>query len=107
MAAKPSPAITSADRDAVAAAIDKDELVALILELANIYSPSTKEAEAAAYVHAWMDREGFAPRSVGATPERPNVIGTFGGQGAGKNLLFTAHLDTESPFEDVWLDCGS
>ncbi len=33
----------------------------------------------------------------GATPERPNIIGTHGGKGVGKNLLFTAHLDTEAP----------
>ena len=96
--------VSAADRDAIAAAIDADELVALILELANIYSPSTKEAEAAAYVRAWMEREGFWPRCVGATPERPNVIGTYGGGGGGKNLLFTAHLDTESPFDDAYLD---
>ncbi len=96
--------VDPADREAIAAAIDREELTRLVLELSNIYSPSTGEAEAAAYVRDWMAREGFNPRTVGATPERPNVIGEYGGSGPGPNLLFTAHLDTESPFDDPLLD---
>ena len=98
------PAISAADKAMIAAAIDRDELVKLVLDLSNIHSPSTQEAEAAAFVYDWMEREGFNPRSVGATPERPNIIGEFGGCGDGPNLLFTAHLDTESPFNDPHLD---
>ncbi|MET0269685.1 MAG: peptidase M20 [Sphingomonas sp.] len=88
---------TEAERDAIAAAIDSDELVDLALTLGNIPSRSREEAAAAGFVHDWMAREGFRPRTVGATPERPNVIGEYGGAGGGANLLFTAHLDTESP----------
>lgn len=89
--------VSKEERDAIAAQIDKDELVELALTLGNIPAPSRSEAEAAAFVYDWMDREGFLPREVGATPERPNVIGEYGGHGIGANLLFTAHLDTESP----------
>ncbi len=89
--------VSEAERDAIAAAIDTDELVELALTLGNIPAPSRSEAAAAAYVHDWMAREGFNPRKVGATPDRPNVIGEYGGAGIGANLLFTAHLDTESP----------
>lgn len=89
--------VTAEERDALAAAIDSDELVALALALGNIPSRSREEAAAAQFVHDWMAREGFAPRKIGATPERPNIIGEYGGTGAGANLLFTAHLDTESP----------
>jgi acetylornithine deacetylase/succinyl-diaminopimelate desuccinylase-like protein len=89
--------VTDAERDAIAGAIDTDELVELALTLGNIPAPSRSEAAAAEYVHDWMAREGFNPRKVGATPERPNVIGEYGGAGIGANLLFTAHLDTESP----------
>lgn len=96
--------VSEAERDAIAAAIDKDELVALALELGNIPSRSKEEAEAAQYVYEWMEREGFAPRRCGATPERPNIIGEYGGSGTGANLLFTAHLDTESPSGDSTLD---
>ncbi|MFT3964551.1 MAG: peptidase M20 [Sphingobium sp.] len=89
--------VSEAERDAIVAAIDTDELVELALTLGNIPSRSREEAAAAAFVYDWMAREGFRPRKVGATPERPNIIGEYGGTAAGANLLFTAHLDTESP----------
>jgi acetylornithine deacetylase/succinyl-diaminopimelate desuccinylase-like protein len=96
--------VTGADRDAIAAAIDADELTELALTLGNIPSRSGEEKAAGDFVHDWMAREGFAPRKVGATEDRFNVIGTYGGLGVGKNLLFTAHLDTESPTRDPDLD---
>jgi acetylornithine deacetylase/succinyl-diaminopimelate desuccinylase-like protein len=93
-------AVTEADRAAVAAAIDEAELVELALALGNIPSQAGHEKAAGDFVHDWMAREGFNPRKVGATPDRSNVIGTYGGAGHGANLLFTAHLDTESPTWD-------
>jgi acetylornithine deacetylase/succinyl-diaminopimelate desuccinylase-like protein len=97
-------AVSDADRAAVAAAIDTNELVELALTLGNIPSPAGHEKAAGDFVYDWMDREGFSPRKVGATPERSNIIGTLGGRGSprvgGRNLLFTAHLDTESPSWD-------
>ncbi len=102
--AAPPFAVDDADRARIAAAIDVDELTTLALELGNIPSPAGHEAAAAEFVFQWMGREGFSPRKVGATPERPNVIGTWGGKGVGRNLLFTAHLDTESPTWNPDLD---
>lgn len=96
--------VTQADRDAIAAAIDTDELTQLALTLGNIPSRSGQERAAGDFVHDWMAREGFSPRKVGATEDRFNVIGTYGGLGVGKTLLFTAHLDTESPTRDPDLD---
>ena len=96
--------VSQADRDAIAAAIDEAELTELALTLGNIPSRSGQEREAGQFVHDWMAREGFSPRKVGATEDRFNVIGTYGGLGQGKNLLFTAHLDTESPTRDPDLD---
>ena len=96
--------ISQSDKEAIAAAIDAEELVKLALDLGNVPSFAGQETAAAEFVFEWMKREGFNPRKVGATPERPNVIGAYGGAGAGKNLLFTAHLDTESPTWDPDLD---
>jgi acetylornithine deacetylase/succinyl-diaminopimelate desuccinylase-like protein len=106
LAGAPAPfAVGDEDRAAVAAAIDKDELVELALTLGNIPSPAGHEKAAGDFVYDWMDREGFAPRKVGATPERNNIIGTYGGRATGgRNLLFTAHLDTEAPTWDPDLD---
>lgn len=95
--AKAPYAVSEQERAAIASAIDADELVELALTLGNIPSRSREELAAAEFVHDWMAKEGFKPRKVGATPERPNVIGEYGGTGRGANLLFTAHLDTESP----------
>jgi formylaminopyrimidine deformylase len=95
------------DRRRLAAAIDQDELVELALTLGNIPSPPRHETAAGDFVFDWLDKEGFAPRKVGATPERSNIVGTYGGArptGAGRNLLFTAHLDTESPTGEPDID---
>ncbi|MEZ5937946.1 MAG: peptidase M20 [Hyphomonadaceae bacterium] len=97
-------AVDEADRLALANAIDTQEITDLALELGNIPSPSRGELRAAEYVFDWLAKEGFAPRKVGATPERPNIVATYGGKGEGKNLLFTAHLDTESPTWNPDLD---
>ena len=42
----------------------------------------------AAIVAVYLAIAGFSPRKVGATEDRFNVIGTYGGLGLGKNLLF-------------------
>ena len=98
-------ATAEADRARLHAAIDPDELLELALTLGGIHSPSGGEAEAGQYVYDWMAREGFSPRKVGAIPDRFNVVGGWGGgAGRGRNLLFTAHLDTESPSGDPVLD---
>jgi len=103
--AGPAPhTVSDADRKAIIDAIDVEELTALALDLGNIPSPAGHELAAGNFVYDWMDREGFNPRKVGAVPERNNIIGTYGGQGRGKNLLFTAHLDTEAPTWNPELD---
>lgn len=86
---------------AIAAAIDRDELTRLVLELCNIPSPAGGERQVGEYVFEWMAKEGFAPRKVGLVEHRFNVIGSYGGRGDGPNLLFTSHLDTESPSYDA------
>ena len=70
LGAKAPHAVTEADRAAIAAAIDWAELTELALALGNIPSPAGHELEAGNFVFDWMDREGFSPRKVGATPER-------------------------------------
>lgn len=82
------------------AAINRDELVELVLALCNIPSPMRQEQRAGEFVFDWLARHRFAPRKVGLVPHRFNVVGQYGGRGAGPSLLFTSHLDTESPFYD-------
>ena len=75
--------ISQSDKEAIAAAIDAEELVKLALDLGNVPSLLVKRPAAAEFVFEWMNTEGFNPRKVGATPERPNVIGAYGGRGRG------------------------
>ncbi len=85
------------------AALDPQEMQALVLELSGIPSAQGMEAEAGEYVFGWMRREGFAPTKVAAVPHRFSVVGTYGGHGpaaAGRDLLFSSHLDTEGPIGD-------
>lgn len=92
-------------RKKVCDAIDADELCNLILELCNIKSPYLFEKEAGQYVYDWMKKEGFDPRKVGME-DRFNVVGTLKGDGSGKNILFSSHLDTGGPRDrddDLWM----
>ncbi len=111
IALKPNSPITSLEiqevADTIRQAIDKQELIDLILELGNIRSLAGYEKEAGDYVYEWMKREQFTPKRVGMVQDRFNVIGRYGGHNPtqGKNLLFTSHLDTESPqynYLDGW-----
>lgn len=45
--------------------INADELVDLTLKMGNIYSPTGQEGEMAAFIHYWMEKNGFDPRLIG------------------------------------------
>ena len=92
--------VTDEEKAAIASAIETEELTQLALGLGNIPSRSGEEAQAGEFVRNWLVEEGFTTRTTGAVAHRQNVIGEYGGKGLGKNLLFTAHLDTESPSDD-------
>jgi acetylornithine deacetylase/succinyl-diaminopimelate desuccinylase-like protein len=93
-------AVDENDARALEAVIDIDEVTALVLALCNIPAPVGREREAGQFVYEWLETEGFTPRKVGLVEHRFNVVGRYGGRGAGPNLLFTAHLDTQSPLYD-------
>lgn len=82
--------------------LDKDELVALCLELGNIPSPYGFEGEAGQAVFDWTEREGFGPRKVGLLSDRFNVVATLEG-GDGGSLGFNSHLDTGRRGDNPWL----
>jgi acetylornithine deacetylase/succinyl-diaminopimelate desuccinylase-like protein len=93
-------AIDAADVSALEDAIDLDEVTALVLALCNIPAPVGHEQQAGQFVYDWLSAEGFMPRKVGLVENRFNVVGSYGGLGDGPNLLFTGHLDTQSPMYD-------
>ena len=86
--------LISTDIERVLKEIDCDELVALSVEMGNIYSPSGYDEAIANYVFQWLDREGFQPRRVALLPQRPNIVATLKGKGGGTSLIFNGHIDT-------------
>lgn len=94
--------MTQATVEGTGITIDRDELVALTLDLCNIPSPAGEEAAVGDFVFDWMQREGFAPRRIGMMPGRFNVLGTLPGRGDGYSLIFNSHMDTGRSKADRW-----
>lgn len=91
--------------DTVLHAIDTagEELAELALTLGNTYGPVGAERATADVVLDWWRAQGIGARLVEIIAERANVvaeIGGDGGEGAGKTLIFNAHLDTEASGPD-------
>ncbi|MGH7315624.1 MAG: M20/M25/M40 family metallo-hydrolase [Candidatus Rokuibacteriota bacterium] len=80
--------------------IDADEVVELTRSLVRIPSvyrpgdPEGTEARVAAFVEAWLRREGFQVEVQQVAPGRPNVIGWLGEKRPGRrSLLLEGHTD--------------
>ncbi len=82
--------------------IDTAELTELAVTMGNIYSPTGREGEIAAFVYDWMEKNGFEPRLIGPTKERSNVLGRFRGTGGGLTLAFNSHMDVTLGKNEVW-----
>jgi succinyl-diaminopimelate desuccinylase len=84
----------------VLAQIDAEEVSELTRDLVRIPSvyrpgdPDATEARVAAFVEAWLRREGFAVEVQEVAPGRPNVIGSIGEKTDGRrSLLLEGHTD--------------
>ena len=82
------------------AKIDADEVVELTRALIRIPSvhrpgdPDANESRVAAFVEAWLRREGFGVEVQLVAPGRPNVIGWIGEKTPGRHsLLLEGHTD--------------
>lgn len=78
----------------VADAVDREELVRLVLEAVRIPSVTPGEAAFAAWVREQLSTEGWnGVRVEEAEPGRPNVYAETGGS-TGRSLVLAGHLDT-------------
>ena len=93
---------STAEHAQVLSRIDPDELAGLAVELGNVYSPTGYDEPASAWVYDWLGDHGFAPRKLGITEERYNVLGRLRGAGGGTSLIFNSHLDNLVSTEDRW-----
>lgn len=101
----------------------RDDAVSLVSDLVQIPSvnhpPRGEEAAYQRHMADWLDREGAVvdcyelSEVKGLTDHpaymegqdyanRPNVVGTFAGQGGGRSLLFSGHADTVYEGVETW-----
>src|SRR4030095_8876763 len=95
---RPAPAVTALSQ--VLRKIDADGVVEVTRDLVRIPSvygpgvPAGTEAQVAAFVEAWLRREGFSVEVQTVAPGRPNVIGWLGEKRPGAHsLLLEGHTD--------------
>ncbi len=79
----------------VLAAIDRDETIAFLQALVRVPSvnPPGDVREAIRLCEEKLAAEGFDCKVVGEEPEKPNLVATLRGAGAGPRLAFNAHVD--------------
>ncbi len=84
-----------------ASSLDRSLLISTLQELVRINSinpglvpGAPGESSIAAYVEAWLQKAGIEAVVHEAAPGRPSVVGILRGEGGGRTLMLSAHLDT-------------
>lgn len=78
----------------VLAAIDPEEVTALVQELVRVPSIFPQERQCALLLAERLREAGLVVDTPEVEPERPNVVGILAGSGGGPNLLIEGHTDT-------------
>ncbi|WP_202707237.1 M20 family metallopeptidase [Sporosalibacterium faouarense] len=81
--------------------ISEEEIIDLIKSLVKIPShPGIKnqETKVAEYIHNVFQKEGIHSEVVPVVDGRSNIIAKLEGEGKGKTLLLTGHIDTVPPY---------
>jgi len=88
--------------DAVLEQVDRNRIVELACNLANIVSITGEEEEVAKYLGGEFEKLGIEVEYQYVEDGRPNVIGRLKGTGGGATLMFNAHMDHfDNPQETV------
>jgi acetylornithine deacetylase/succinyl-diaminopimelate desuccinylase-like protein len=82
----------------------RDETTALLQRLIRFdtVNPPGNELEAQRFLKQYLEEAGFDCELVGASPERPNLIGRLGGDASGRRLCYLGHVDTVLANPDEW-----
>jgi acetylornithine deacetylase len=80
-------------KETVLEQLDRDRVIEIARNVANIVSLTGEEKEVAGYLGSEFERLGMEVRSQEVEEGRPNVIGTLKGSGAGPTLMFCGHMD--------------
>ncbi|MBI2182097.1 MAG: M20/M25/M40 family metallo-hydrolase [Deltaproteobacteria bacterium] len=88
--------------DAVLEQVDRNRIVELACNLADIVSITGEEEEVAKYLGGEFEKLGMEVEYQYVEDGRPNVIGRLKGTGGGATLMFNAHMDHfDNPQETV------
>ncbi len=91
------------DFQKIMAAVNKEALVKLAMDLVNIPSPTGHENRIAEFVAEQYTALGLRTRLQEIEPNRYNVLGILEGDGTGINLMFNGHLDTSYSGQEDYL----
>ena len=82
--------------------VDRERIVEVACNLANIVSITGEEENVAKYLGSEFEKLGMQVEYQYVEDGRPNVIGTLKGTGGGATLMFNAHMDHfDAPQETV------
>jgi acetylornithine deacetylase/succinyl-diaminopimelate desuccinylase-like protein len=76
--------------------ISQEELVAMTVDLVNLYSPTGGEATIGDYLAGRLKELGMRVQIQEVEPGRNNVIGRLPGKRGNPSLLFSGHFDTST-----------
>lgn len=84
---------------------DRDRIIQLARNVADIVSITGEEKEVAEYLGGEFEQLGMEVKYQEVEEGRPNVIGTLKGSGGGASVMFCAHMDHfDNPQETVVTD---
>jgi len=76
--------------------ISQEELVAMTVDLVNLYSPTGGEATIGDYLAGRLKELGMRVQVQEVEPGRNNVIGRLPGKRGNPSILFSGHFDTST-----------
>ena len=80
----------------ILAGVSEEHIVSMACDVINIPCPTGEEGAMAAYMRRAMEEIGLVVSWQEVEEGRPNVVGRWEGQGAGKSLMFNGHMDTSN-----------
>ncbi|SCY91157.1 M20 family metallopeptidase [Alkaliphilus peptidifermentans] len=90
------------EMDSIRAVISQDEVVSIIKDMVKIPSyPGivNQETKVAEYIHSLFLKEGIDSELHHVVDGRCNIVAKLKGNGGGKSLLLTGHIDTVPPYD--------
>jgi acetylornithine deacetylase/succinyl-diaminopimelate desuccinylase-like protein len=85
--------------------IDRDRLVETASRMIGVHSFTGDEEGMARLMVELFEEMGLAVQWQQVEDARANALGTWGGAGGGKSLMFNGHMDTSYSGRESWL-CG-